>query len=78
MVNVGSPEWLYYAEAEGMTDLVDTREAKINGIIHELRERRKMRQDPQDYWYHTCEKFRIDPASLTFEEQERINREVFR
>lgn len=35
-MKIGSANWLFMAEAEGLDTLVDTREAKLNAIIREF------------------------------------------
>lgn len=37
MIDIGSPQFLFMCEAEGLDDQVDTRTAKINAVIKEVR-----------------------------------------
>lgn len=37
MIKVGSPQFLFMAEAEGMTDVVSTHTAKLNAVVKDLR-----------------------------------------
>lgn len=37
MITIGSPQWLFMAEAMGCDQLVNTREARINAVIADIR-----------------------------------------
>ena len=37
MIDIGSPQFLYMCEAEGLDDQVNTRTAKINAVIKDIR-----------------------------------------
>lgn len=39
MIKPGDPQWLFMAEAEGCDDLVNTRTAKLNAVIKNLKAR---------------------------------------
>ena len=37
MIKPGNPQWLFMMEAEGNDDAVNTRQARINAVIKELK-----------------------------------------
>ena len=73
MFNINSNYFKYMAEASGMDNLIDTREAKINAIINDLR---CSYEDPNLIWRNICYRHGIDPSSLTEREQNKINRGI--
>ena len=73
---VDSGFFCYMAEAEGLDNLVSTREARINAVIKDARAQvRRNILSSVDLW-DICSKHNLD--SLTTNEMTRIEREVNR
>ncbi len=68
----------WMAEAEGESDLIDTRETKVNSIINELgkRKRENPSVDPMHYIDEVIEKNGIKIKSLTESERRAIDRHI--
>ena len=68
----GGLNFLYMNEVQ-----FNSRSVKINKLVAALKDINRKGLDPNDYWKHYCFKFDINPSSLTSEEQDYINEEVF-
>ena len=66
---------MYMAEAEGQTDMVNTRLAKINAITNDLDRLQRLDPDtdPMDYIDDVIENYGIDVYSLTDDERSMID-----
>lgn len=73
---VKSGYFMYMAEAEGCTDLVNTRTAKINSAIKDFKYIVNQGENPNDYIDVVLEKYGLTEASLTQKECQKINEAV--
>ena len=78
MENIDLPGAMIRAEEEGLTDMVDTRDAKINAIAKELDKlkRRDPYIDTMQYIDDIIEGQGIDIGTLSAKEKNIINRHI--
>ncbi|MEI6850777.1 MAG: hypothetical protein WCK26_02305 [Candidatus Saccharibacteria bacterium] len=76
--NIDLPGMLIRAEEEGLTDMVDTRQAKINAIANKIDKlkRKQPSADVMEYIDGFIESEDIDIDSLTASERKKINRHL--
>ena len=74
MVNSGY--FMYMAEAEGHSELVSTRAAKINAIIKDFKSLIDRGLNPNEYIYEVLTSHGLNENLLTEAEIEKINRVV--
>ena len=65
---IGSPYFLFMAEAEGKTDLVDTRAAKLNKAVKIAKEMKE--GTAEERFYTACRQ--LDLLPLAFNEEAKI------
>lgn len=64
--------FMYMAEAEGLTNIVNTRTAKINAAIQDFKYIVKQGEDPNDYIDEVLERYELSERSLSPAECRRI------
>lgn len=75
---MGPDQFMWTAEAEGESGLIDTRETKINSIVNDLN--RRKHEDPSvdstDYVDEIIEQNGVEIESLTTAERRLIDRHI--
>lgn len=77
-MKVGGGYFLYMAEAEGRTELVNTREARVNAVIKKMKWHIDKGHDPQRYIDAVLADYNLTQEGLTEKELKKIEGSVKR